>query len=218
MKTSKAGIVVEPFTKGGKAERQEFASALAVDEVGMQDALKAGKPFQFDLHFERAPMVGGEAVWTSTLLGKQSLPGAIAEALVQNPSAARAYAGLSDMGPGAAEVVLKEFTLKKLIEDYHQLLFAYGSALAIRGGTALIPGGSNAAPAWARVVGVPPSQAAPFFRALLTKDNGHTLNYFYSLSQLDPRAKPSSRDRLSGWSGSTSFTLTARLQRSRPEF
>ena len=176
-----------PGEKLSQAHRQEVASALAFDEIAMQEAVAARRKFTFAIEDGRAPVVLSEAKWLGTFFPKEKLGGGLAEALVRDLRAAKTYAALAVMGERARNFLLAGVDLKQLAEKYADLMYPYSSAFALRGSHASVPGGPAAEAVWEKVVGSPVSSPARFFRALLEKDDGKLLAFFDVLGQLDAR-------------------------------
>jgi Flp pilus assembly protein TadD len=185
MHTSKQGVKLDPAEKGAKATHQETATALAVDEIGMQQALEAGKPFSFSIPMEGASVVLGEELWKTQFYPKENVPGGLAEVMSGNLEFARTYAALGQMDPGTAAVLVSGLGLKTLAEKYASLLFQYSSSMAVERGRAAVPGGEHAEAIWAKLAGANPAQPGPFFKALLSKDEGKLLAYYSALGELD---------------------------------
>ena len=185
LRSNKNEVSLEAGEKKSQAGRQEAASALALDEVGMQDALQSGKFYSFEIPDESAPVLLSEAVWMSTFFGKTKFSGGFAEALAGNQQVARTYAALSAMSPRAAAVLTSGTDLKTLAEKHSDLLYRFSSAFALHGEHAAVPGGPPAEPIWEKMAGAQASQPGRFFRALLEKDDGKLLGFFATLGQVD---------------------------------
>jgi tetratricopeptide (TPR) repeat protein len=185
MHASKLGVKLDPAEKGARAAHQETATALAIDEIGMQQALESGKPFSFSIPMDAAGVVLGEEPWRTQFYPKEHLPGGLAEAIAGNLELAQTYAALGQMDPGTSTALVSGIGLKVLAEKYAGLLYQYSSAMAIEHGRAAVPGGAPAETAWTRLVGASPAQPGPFFRALLARDDGKLLAYFAALGELD---------------------------------
>jgi tetratricopeptide (TPR) repeat protein len=185
MKASKNAISVEASEKGNAAKRQETASALAIDEVGMQEALEAGKPFDIDIPYERVPVFPEERVWRETFYNAEPMPGGLAEALARDPRLAHVYLGLNTVSRETASALLSGIGLKPLVEKYSDLMSQYASALAVTNGRVAAPGGAAADPVWIKLAGTSPAQPAPFLRALFDRDKGRLLAFYATLAQLD---------------------------------
>ena len=187
MHGSRQGVKLEVIEKGEHARHQETASALAIDEVGMQQALESGKPFSFDIPMESANVLLGEEAWRSQFYPKEKLPGGLAEAMAENLSLAQTYAALGQMDPNTAKILASGIGLRTLADKYSSLLIQYSSSLAVVQGRVALPGGDAAESTWASRVGADPRHPDVFFRALLNKDNGKLLAYYAALSALDFR-------------------------------
>ena len=185
MRTGKQGVKLEPAEKGSRASHQETASALAIDEVGMQEALEAGKPFSFEIPVESASVALGEDAWRNQFYTKEKYPGGLAEAIASDLRLAETYAALGQMDANTASVLVSAVPLKTLAEKYSTMLLQYSSALAVERGRAAVPGGEAAETIWTNLAGANPRQPGPFFRALLAKEDGKLLAYYSALSELD---------------------------------
>jgi hypothetical protein len=185
MKSGKQGVLLEAAEKGDKAKRHATTAALALDEVGMKEALEKGKPFQIEIPREWVRTFPDEAQWKAALYAKENPPGGLAEVLSTDARAAKVFAGLNGMEEEAARELLKAVPLKTLVEKYPDLTFAFAPALGVHQGQAVVPGGKSALAIWTKLAGASPTNASQFFRALLDKDDGRVLSYFASLSQLN---------------------------------
>ncbi len=188
LKFNKTAVTLEAGEKSSQARRQETASALALDEVGIQQALESGKSYTFEIPDELAPVLLGESTWMSTFFPNSStakLAGGFAEALLADPRVAKTYAALSAISSRAVSALTAGADLKTLAEKHADLLFRYGSAFALQGDHAAVPGGPGAEAVWESIVGVAPARPKEFFRALLQKDDGKLLAYFATVGQVD---------------------------------
>jgi hypothetical protein len=185
LRTSKGEVELDRGEKKGQAKKQETASALAIDEVGLQEALSAGKPYNVEILNEWAPVYPSERLWREAFYAKENEPGGIATALLRMPRMARLYVGMSYLDRTAVSALLSTVNLATLEQRYADLIYLYSPALAIEEGHALVPGGRKAETAWASLAGVSPAQPGAFFRALLEQNNGKLLAFFFALSQLD---------------------------------
>jgi tetratricopeptide (TPR) repeat protein len=185
LKSSKGEVELAQGEKKSQAAKQETAAALALDEVGIQEALQAGKPYRLVIHSEPASVYPSEQIWREGLGLKSYGPGGFAEELTRVPHLANVYLSLNSMDRSAADELLKAVSLKELCEHDWDLLPDYAPAFALEGTHAAVPGGAKAEPIWTHLVGVSPSTPGPFFRALLKHDDGKLLVYFAILAQLD---------------------------------
>ena len=185
LKSSKGEVEVTQGEKKSQAVRQETASALALDEIGIQEALQAGKPYRLVIQDEPASIYPSEQTWRDALGLKSYGPGGFAEELVRVQHMARLYVSLNSMDRAAANELLKVLPLKDLMEHESDLLYYYAPALALDGSHVSVPGGSKAETIWLNMVGANPATPAAFFRALLKRDDGKLLVYFSMLAELD---------------------------------
>jgi Flp pilus assembly protein TadD len=183
--TSHDGVKVEPAEKGARATHEETASALAIDEIGMQEKLQSGQPFSFEIPFENANVVLGEEAWKTQFYPKEKYAGGLAEVLATDLRLAQTYAALGQMDADSAATLVAAVPLRTISEKYAPLLLQYSSALAVERGRAVAPGGPAADPIWTKLVGASPGRPGPFFSALLGKDDGKMLGFYGALSTLD---------------------------------
>ena len=69
-----SSVTVEPGDQPEDGLRQAIPRALGIDEIGMQEALEAGREFQFEIPTENARLAGGEA-WSALLKDAPVPPG-----------------------------------------------------------------------------------------------------------------------------------------------
>jgi hypothetical protein len=178
-------VKVEPAEKGARASHQETASALAIDEIEMQQKLESGQAFSFEIPTESASVVLSEEAWRTQFYPNEKAFGGLAEVMAGDLRLARTYAALGQMEAATAAVLVSAVSLKTLSERYAALLLDYSSALAVERGRVAVPGGAGAEAIWTKLAGASPAQPGPFFRALLTKDDGKLLAFYGALSTLD---------------------------------
>jgi len=184
-RTFQRQMVLEVADKTSQSKRKETATALDVDELRMQAALQAGKPFRLDIRYEEARLLLGEEAWRAAFYPKEKLPGGFAEAVARYPRLAKLYVGLSTLDDQARGALLGAVGLKEAGQKYTDLLYQHASSLAVLGGRASVPGGERAESIWSKLVGADPGPPGPFFRALLEKDQGRLLAFFTPLSRFD---------------------------------
>ena len=172
--------------KKAQAKKQETVSALALDEVGMEEALRAGKPYIFEIPYEWAAVYPSEKLWRETFYASGNSPGGLATAVLHMPRMASLYIAISFLDRNTLSELLSAVNLKTLYDHYADLLYLFAPAFSVQGGGhATVPGGLHAEKIWERLAGVSPEQPGAFFRALLERDNGKLLAFFFTLSQLD---------------------------------
>jgi len=185
MRESKGKVELDRGESKSKARQQETLSALAVDELGIQAALQAGKPYSLEIPYESVPVYPSEKLWRDAFYANDKDPGGFATALLHMPMMARLYVGLSVLDRKTIAELLSAANIKSLYDNYADRLFLYAPALALQGAHAAVPGGPTAESIWARLAGASPDKPGAFFRALLDRDDGRLLAFFFTLSELD---------------------------------
>jgi predicted Zn-dependent protease len=185
LRTTKGELELDRGEKKSQAKKQETVSALAVDEIGLQEELQAGKSFDLVIRDEWVPVYPNEKMWRESLYSNENLPGGFAVALLKQPKMALLYRGLSALNHKAITELLNAVPLRTLNDKYADLLYLYGPALALQGTHAAVPGGLKAEAIWTQFAGAGPQQPGAFFRALLEHENGRLLAFFFALSELD---------------------------------
>lgn len=185
VRNSKGRLELNRKEKKNQGKKQETSSALAIDEVGLEEALKAGKPYTIEIPYEGAAVYPNEKLWRETFYPNESEPGGIATALLRRPKMARIYVGINSLDPKTVSELLSAVDLRTLAERYADLMYLYGPAFAIQGTHAVVPGGPNAEVVWTSLAGASPAQPGAFFRSLLDRDDGKLLAFFFALSEVD---------------------------------
>src|SRR5581483_6252056 len=70
------------------------------------------------------------------------------------------------------------------LRAYAHVLDFFGSMFEIRGGKAVLPGGSRSATAWTEMAGVSPDNGAAFFEKLIARDDGWMASYYDALARI----------------------------------
>jgi Ca-activated chloride channel homolog len=89
------------------------------------------------------------------------------------------------MGDDTAAAVVGGIGLRAAVTRYADVLWPYAGAFAVSNGAVVVPGGPQAEPAWTKLVGASPHAPPAFFRALIEKDRGNLLSFYYELSRVD---------------------------------
>jgi Ca-activated chloride channel family protein len=178
------GYAVEPSDQAADAVRQKIPAALGIDEIAMKQALEGGRSYSFEVKSENARLIGGSA-WGLLLKGAPQVPGGLADAFTRDWRFAEAYAALSAMGTDAAAAVAGGTGLQAIVTRYADILWLYADAFRVSNGAAVTPGGAEAEAAWRALAGADPHAASAFFRALIDKDRGSLLSFYYLLSRAD---------------------------------
>jgi VWFA-related protein len=175
---------VEPGELPIDGLRQRIPGAFGIDELEMRDALAAGRPYQFEIPIENARLTGGVA-WSAALKGGRDAALGPVDVFLRDWRFARLYAALGAMDAETAAAVVSAVGLVPLIVTYSELMAEFGEALSLAGDRVAVPGGVQAEPVWARLAGANPRNPPAFFRALLEKDRGLLMAFFFDLSRAD---------------------------------
>ncbi len=184
---SREGISVEAWEEGSAWRSHDAARVLGIDQLSMQETLQAGGSFGFDIVDDWVPVLFDEDVWRSQVNSDQDLPGGLAEAFAGDPRLAETYVGLSALDKETAAALVGAVGMNVLTRDDADLLSAYSSSLAVRNGRAVVPGGEAGEAVWERIAGASPRDPGRFFGALLGKDDGKLVAFFFALTELDMR-------------------------------
>jgi len=172
--------------------RQGCVEALGTPVSAVIARLKAGEKVEIAAANGTAPLPFGLAVWRDTLEDPSlSAPGAFV-AFVKNVRASRMLVALHAIDPETRE------ELRTLFRDgrgravawrilYDKVLDSFGrypEALMLRDGRFVLPGGKEAEPVWAEIVGVSPSDRLAFLPALFQADSGKAAYVTAVLQQL----------------------------------
>lgn len=184
MIANKGSLTVTRAEKKGAAQKQDTISALAIDDIGMADAFKNGKPYDIRLQDDLVPIFPNEDVWNQLLPAIRSAGGFL-EAIPETPRLAHLYIALNTMDRQAANDLISSETIRGLYDRYAEMLYRFAPAFALHAGHAVVPGGAPAESLWAAEVGASPATPQAFYNQLLRRDDGKMLGFFYALSQLD---------------------------------
>ena len=175
---------VEPGDKEADCPRQAVPPVFGIDEIAMQEALEAGKSYQFEIRSDTARLFGGQA-WQKILRPDLTFGGGIAEAFAKDFRFARAYAGLSEMDRGSADALVASVGLRKLVVEHSKFVAASARLLRVRDGAVDAPGGEQAEAMWKSLAGTSPRDGRRFLRALFAKDGGRLAEFYTAVAQSD---------------------------------
>ena len=185
LRSTKGQLEVSRGENKDQAKKQETASALAVDELAIQAALQAGKTYSLEIPDERAAIYPHDTIWRESFALKETAAGGFAGTLLRNPKLAKLYIGLNSLDRQTINTLFSAVSLSMLAERYSDEIYLFAAAFASQGGRAVVPGGVKAEAIWESLVGESPAHAGPFFRALLSHDDGKLLAFIFVMSQLD---------------------------------
>ncbi len=177
-------LQLEVLEKTQQSRRKETASALEIDEIALQEALQAGKPFTFQIPYGRAAVRPDEKTWRH-FYPAQKLTGGLAEAMARDRRLAKLYVALHDLSVETRAALLAAADLNRLAQFHADQLYYHSSSLGVFGGRVLVPGGEAAEPAWSRLAGADARTPPAFLRALLEKDHGLLLVFYSVLAGAD---------------------------------
>ena len=209
-------IRVELGTDELAALRQTFSSALGVDEMEMKSQLEDGATYQLKFSDQRVPVIFEERFWLRRFFDGNRPVGGLLRAFAENVPSARLYAGLAAMNDEARRLVVETYTSRELLEVHPNSLLAYGSALSVREGGLLLPGGAAAAAAWSSLLGTRADRPKRFVRRLFSQDNGKPMAFYHALINLpeeNQRFLTSSPDRLAKFYAAFPFTGSEEAKR-----
>lgn len=181
----KGRIAIEAAEGKSQVNKQDTVAALAVDEGGIEEALAAGRAYELDIPIDQVPAFPDFSAWKRAFPEHAHGAGGLIELLASDRRAAQLYVALNVMDRTSADMLVKSVSLRTLAERYSAGLALFSSALAITGGRAEVPGGLSAESVWQQLCGISPAAPVSFFEALLNRDDGRLLAFFYTLSQLD---------------------------------
>jgi hypothetical protein len=133
----------------------------------------------------RVPLPLDTSIWRETILGYPVKDGELAAAILSDRSTALLYYGLTS---------LDDDTLGWLGPDRETLLHlrrnaapfaSFSRSIRVRGGRVAVPGGRNAEPIWAAIVGADPGRPSLFVQRLL-RGSGRLAWFYDTVQQLDP--------------------------------
>jgi tetratricopeptide (TPR) repeat protein len=185
LRTTQGAVELDLGEKKSQTKKQDTLSALAIDEVGMQEAFRAGKPYTLEIPYDRVSIYPSEKLWRDAFYAKDNAPGGFATAVLHMPKMASLYIAFSFLDKKTISELLSAVNLGTLYDHYSDLMYLFSPAFAVQNNHASVPGGPNAETIWGKLVGVSPQQPGAFFRALLDHEGGKLLAYYFTLSQLD---------------------------------
>jgi len=147
----------------------------------LEEALRTNRPFKYDYHPARIPVLFGMNYWLSE---KEKETSGFLDVLLSDPSLCRLYLGLSKLDRSTAGEIRKSIPLAHL-KAYAHVIDFFGGMFEIRNGKAMVPGAPRAVSAWTELAGVPPDQGAAFFEKLVSKDDGWLASYYDALARIN---------------------------------
>jgi hypothetical protein len=147
----------------------------------LEQALRTNRPFRYDYHPTKVPVLFGPDYWLGATKDKESAD--FLETFLADPSVCRLYLGLSKLDRQTAESLRKGVPYQRLKIFAHVLDF-FGGMFEIRDGKAVVPGGARSAAAWADLAGASPDKGAEFFDKLIMRDDGWLASLYDALARI----------------------------------
>jgi hypothetical protein len=144
-------------------------------------ALRTNRPFTYDYHPARVPVLFGSDYWLSA---KEKETSGFLDVLLSDPALCRLYLGISKLDRETAEEFRKGIPVAHL-KAYAHVLDFFGGMFEVRDGKAVVPGAPRTVSTWAELAGAQPDQGAAFFEKLLAKDDGWLASYFDALARIN---------------------------------
>jgi hypothetical protein len=148
---------------------------------GLEQALRTNRPFIYDFHPARVPVLFSAGYWLSI---KEKDAGEFIDLLLSDPALCRLYLGMSKLDSETAAEFRKSIPIARL-KAYAHVLDFFGGMFEIRGGKAVVPGDSRSAAAWGTLAGAAPDLGGAFFEKLLARDDGWLASYFDALARIN---------------------------------
>jgi hypothetical protein len=151
----------------------------------LEQALRTNRPFTYDFHPARLPVLFGSDYWLSA---KEKEASGFLDVLLSDPSLCRLYLGISKLDRETAEEFRKTIPMPRL-KAYAHVLDFFGGMFEIRAGKAVVPGAPRTTAAWTELAGASPDQGAAFFEKLIARDDGWMASYFDALARINGAAQ-----------------------------
>jgi len=147
----------------------------------LEQALRTNRPFTYDYHPARLPVLFGPDYWLSA---KEKETSGFLDVLLSDPALCRLYLGISKLDRETAAEFRKNIPMPRL-KAYAHVLDFFGGMFEVRNGKAVVPGAPRTVAAWTELAGAAPDQGAAFFEKLLAKDDGWMASYFDALARIN---------------------------------
>jgi len=151
----------------------------------LEQALRTNRPYSYDYHPTRVPVLFGSDYWLSP---KEKEASEFIDVFLSDPALCRLYLGLSKLDYETSEALRKEVAMPRL-KAYAHVLDFFGGMFEIRNGKAIVPGAPRTVAVWTELTGAPPDQGAAFFEKLIGRDDGWMASYFDALARLNGPVK-----------------------------
>jgi hypothetical protein len=175
----RGGCGAEVVLETVNAARAFLTTDSGFPTADLEQALRTNRPFIYDFHPARVPILYGPDYWvTPKEKGSSTL-----DAFLDDPSLCRFYLGMSKLDRDTADA-LKAGVPAARLRTYAHVLDFFGGMFEIRDGHAVVPGGQKSAATWGELAGGSPDNGAAFFDKLLAKDDGWLASLYDSLARI----------------------------------
>jgi hypothetical protein len=147
----------------------------------LEQALRTNRPFSYDYHPTRVPVLFTADYWLSP---KEKESSEFIDVFLSDPALCRLYLGLSKLDYETADALRQNVAMPRL-KAYAHVLDFFGGMFEIRDGKALVPGAPRTLAAWTELTGAPPDQGTAFFEKLIARDDGWMASYFDALARIN---------------------------------
>jgi hypothetical protein len=128
-------------------------------------------------------------LWRTAVLGRQVPDDRLVEALLEDREASLVYRGLFQLDDPTLRFLAGHPKLVSWIRhDQAEVFSVFAESLRVLEGRVLVPGGTEAEPLWAEIVGESPMPADRFVPKLLAHGEGRMAFFFHALDHLEPPA------------------------------
>ena len=175
--------------------RRTYRSSVATKDDPREAALRpllahldaAARSSTPDKAADTLPLPLPASIWIEAIFNGRATPRTLAAAILASRGASLLYCGLLSLDDDTrAWFAGKPRLLSDLASRHAAGFMTAAPGVRIAGGTVRVPGGTDAEPAWAALVGRSATDAESFVRALVSEHDGILAYFFASVAQLAP--------------------------------
>lgn len=134
---------------------------------------------------DRAPLPLDPSIWRDTILQQPVPDDKVIGTIMGDRRAALLYYGLSALDDETLAWLGPDRATLEHLGEHPGMFAAFGRSLRVESARIAVPGGADAEPLWAALVGVHPAKAAAFVQQLF-RGNGRQAFFYDTLAHLDP--------------------------------
>jgi hypothetical protein len=175
--------------------RRTYRSSVATKDDAREAAVRpllarldaASRADTPDTSTDTVPLPLSPSLWIDAVFQGRATPRSLAGAILGSRSAALLYYGMLALDDDTrAWFAGKPGFIAELASRHAAAFMTAAPGLRISGGTVRVPGGKDAEPAWAAVVGRDVAEPESFVRAVVSQRDGMLAYFFASVAQLGP--------------------------------